>query len=157
LAAVLLYVGYQLSPVRLYRHMLRRPLELALPFAVTIIGVILTDLLKGVGIGLAIAVLFVLVRNTRSALVVTRREEGERERITIRLAEHVSFFDKASVRRALDELPAGCSVEIDGSASRHVHPDVLELVHDLASSGPSRDIEVVLVDIPHRASEVPSH
>lgn len=158
LAAVLLHVGYRLSPIGLYRSMLRQPLEVALPFVVTVLGVLVSDLLKGVGAGLFVAVFFALLRSAKASYAVHRAStEGGREHVTIRLGEHVSFFCKARVRAALRELPDGCRVEIDARSSAHLHPDVVELIHELAEAAKDRGIEVMLSGVPERSAEAPAH
>lgn len=152
LAAVLLHVGYKLTPLSLYRTMFRRSSEQWAPFLVTVVAVVFTDLLKGVGIGMAVGVFYILRANLKTPFFIHRRdsqvERDGRTHITIQLSENVSFLNKASVTRVLSQLPEGCIVEIDGSTSVFVHPDVIEIIREFNETAHHREIDVVLKAIP---------
>jgi len=158
LAAILLHVGYKLARFELFRDMFKKDVELWAPFIATIGFVLWLDLLKGVGVGLVVALFFILRRNLGHAYFMHEKTMGDSEHPTtvIQLSENVSFLNKASVNRVLHELPDGASVIIDGSRSEHIHADVLELIHDFESTSSARDIEVQLVDIPARDDELPA-
>jgi len=161
LAAVLLYVGYKLSPYTLFYDMIqRRPVELSAPFIVTIFGVLFTDLLKGVGAGMLVAVFFILKANLKVSHFIHHQESHEihkKKYIKIELSENVSFLNKASVSKVLHELPEKALVEIDGTGAHHIHPDVLELIHDFADTAHTRDIEVLLTSLPEADPSQPLH
>jgi SulP family sulfate permease len=153
LAAVLLHVGYKLAPISLLRTMYRQGLPQFLPFVATVAGILLTDLLVGVGIGLVVGVFFVLRANLATPYFLHDRTEkhepGKRDSIRLELSENVSFLNKAAVNRALHGLAPGSRVEIDGSTARHIDHDVVELIHEFAEAhAPSRNIEVTLTKIP---------
>lgn len=160
LAAVLLHVGYKLARFELFRHMLRQSVDQWAPFLVTVVAILLTDLLKGVGIGLAVAVFFLLRNNLKVPYFVHRREQHEEvdgEHIHIELSENVSFLNKASVNKVLHELPDHSVVEIDGGNAQYIHPDVLELIHEFHQTAHTRKIEVTLTDIPDLGHTAPAH
>ncbi|MBZ0118118.1 MAG: SulP family inorganic anion transporter [Sandaracinaceae bacterium] len=150
LASVLLRVGYKLSTVGLYRHMFKQPAEQWLPFLITIVAILFTDLLKGVGIGMGVALFFVLLRNLQTPYFLHRaaREEGRGTQIKLELSENVSFLNKAGVSKVLHEMPDGMTVEIDGTRSVYIHPDVVELIHEFADTARHRGIDVTLTSIP---------
>lgn len=155
LAAILLHVGYKLANVELFK-MLKQGPELWAPFLATIVAVLAFDLLKGVGIGMVVAVFFILRSNLSTAYFVHQIESsGDRDHpmVVIQLSENLSFLNRAGVNRVLHELPDGSSVILDGSLSSSIHPDVLELIHDFAQTAHTRDIDVVLVDIPELPGE----
>lgn len=161
LAAVLLDVGYKLSPVQLYRQMYRQGVPQYLPFIATVVGILFTDLLVGVCIGLVVGVFFVLRTNLATPYFLhDRTEEAGPEgcdRVRLELSENVSFLNKAAVNKALHGLRPGTTVEIDGSSSRHIDHDVVELIHEFADAhAPSRNIEVRLISIPE-AGSLPAH
>ena len=115
-----LTVGYKLAPVGLFRAMFRRPFEQWAPFAVTVLAILFTDLLKGVGIGMLVGVGFILHRNLKVAYFIHHREAHATDgssQIRIELSENVSFLNKASVSKVLHELPPNSSVTIDGPGS----------------------------------------
>lgn len=154
LAAVLLHVGYKLAPVRLFVRMSKLGFNQFVPFIVTVLAILFTDLLIGVTIGLATGMFFILHANLKTPFFMNRQSshedhpEGRRMHVHIQLAENLSFLNKAGVNKALSEMPDGAVVQIDASRSRYIDRDVLEIIHDFAQSAPYRGITVELVDVP---------
>ena len=61
----------------------------------------------------------------------------------IKLANQVSFLNRAALRQALDALPAGSNVLIDASDTVYVDPDILGLVREYRDGiGPARRVTV---------------
>lgn len=151
LAAILLHVGYKLARVEVFREMFRQSIEQWAPFLVTVGAILATDLLLGVGIGMAVAIFFILRANLQTPYFIHHRElhqENSRAHIRIELSENVSFLNKASVNKVLHELPRNATVEIDGTRSQYIHPDVLEIIRDFEETAHTRGIEVALAGIP---------
>lgn len=148
LAAILLMVGYKLSKLSLYRNMFRLGHEQFIPFITTIAGILLTDLLKGIAIGMGVAIFFILRKNYKHSYHFKKERTPEEETITIRLSEEVTFLNKASIQAKLDEVPDNARVVIDGSHSVHIDHDVLEIIHDFrAHAAPLRNIKVETIGI----------
>jgi carbonic anhydrase len=148
LAAILLMVGYKLSKFALYRSMFRLGYEQFIPFMATIVGILLTDLLKGIGIGMAVAIFFILRKNYKHSYHYKKERDQLQETITLRLSEEVTFLNKASIQAMLDDVPDGSHVIIDGSHSVHIDHDVLEIIHDFKAHGaPSRNVTVETIGI----------
>lgn len=148
LAAILLMVGYKLSKVSLYKNMFKLGWEQFVPFIITIIAILLTDLLKGIGIGMCFAIFYILRKNYRNSYNYKNEKFGDKEIITLRLSEEVTFLNKASIRLTLDHLPENCKVIIDGSASKNIDFDVLEAISDFRKhTAPYRNITVETVNI----------
>lgn len=160
LAAVLLHVGYKLANPTLVIGMFRQSMEQWAPFAITVAAILATDLLKGVGIGMAVAVFFILRANLKTPYFIHHRESHEetgKNCIRIELSENVSFLNKASVNKVLHELPGHSMVEIDARPSMYIHPDVLELIHEFEETAHTRDISVTLVDVPAAPGKIVGH
>lgn len=148
LAAILLMVGYKLSKLGLYRSMFRLGYEQFIPFMATIIGILMTDLLKGIAIGMGVAIFFILRKNYKHSYHYKKEKDHQKETITIRLSEEVTFLNKASIQASLDEVPENARVIIDGSHSVHIDHDVLEIIHDFkAHLAPQRNIKVETIGI----------
>jgi carbonic anhydrase len=148
LAAILLMVGYKLSKFALYRSMFRLGHEQFIPFMATIIGILLTDLLKGIGIGMAVAIFYILKKNYKHSYHYKKERDHQQETITLRLSEEVTFLNKASIQATLDDVPPGSHIIIDGSHSVHIDHDVLEIIHDFkAHAAPSKNITVETIGI----------
>jgi MFS superfamily sulfate permease-like transporter len=113
LASILLVVGYMLTRVTTYREMYRLGWQQFFPFIVTVTGLVFTDMLTGVMLGMVVGAFHILVYNYKTDYLVER--ELEKHRYTMRLSEHMSFLNKASLTKALSEPKSGCKVFIDSS------------------------------------------
>ena len=105
------------------------------PFIVTVIAVVFTDLLKGVGIGLAVSIFFLLKGNMRLAYFFKKEKHHEGETIHIDLAQEVSFLNKAAIKQTLAHLPANSSVVIDAANTVYIDYDVLEMIREFVNIG----------------------
>ncbi|MFG0289758.1 MAG: SulP family inorganic anion transporter [Rhodopirellula sp. JB044] len=146
LAAILLVTGFKLASPALFRQMWKEGRYQFVPFIVTVLAIVFTDLLIGILIGLGVAVLFILNSNLRRPVrrVVETHLEGD---IThIELANQVSFLNRAAIERILDEAQPGTRLMIDASGSDYIDPDVLSLIRDYKNNtAPARDVKVNLV------------
>jgi MFS superfamily sulfate permease-like transporter len=147
LAAVLLVVGYKLTRLGLYKSQFRLGHEQFVPFIVTIIAILFTDLLIGICIGLAVGVFYILKANYSSPYFFHREESADHHIIRIRLSEHVSFLNKASIIMTLDQLPHGSHVIIDGENTEYIDYDVLEAIQEFRKTAHERDITVEVLNI----------
>ena len=152
LAAILLVVGYKLTRPSIVRAQFKLGWNQFLPFIVTIIAVLLTDLLIGVGVGLLVGVFFILKANYETSHYMHEIKNEEEHIVRIELGENVSFLNKASIVRVLDELPPSNKVVIDGSKSEFIDHDVLEAIQNFKVNAKDKEIEVVLVDVPEVAT-----
>ena len=157
LAAILIYTGLKLAHPAAMRAALRMGPHFYIPFFATIAGVLLTDLLKGIAVGLAIGAFFVLLESYANAYFAQREESDDHHRVKLYLAEELSFLNKASIARALDELPEGCVATVDGNRSRYIDPDVVELLHEFRERALLRNITLRLVGIPEPTAVLTSH
>lgn len=137
LAVVLIFVGYKLARPALFVKWWKNGIYQFVPFAATVAGIVFTDLLVGVGIGLAISIFFLLRENLKSPYFFRRQEHGKGEIIHINLSEEVSFLNKAAIKLTLEHLPEESYVVIDASESAFIDYDVLELIREF------RDIKAV--------------
>ncbi len=145
LAAVLIMIGYKLASPKVFRHMWHNGFSQFIPFAVTVIGVVFTDLLMGVGIGLAVSIFFILKGNLKLAYFFRKEDYHEGETIRIELAQEVSFLNKAAIKRTLAKLPEGSKVVIDASKTVYIDHDVVQLISDFREIGAAeRNIDVTL-------------
>lgn len=131
LAVVLLAVGYKLTAPKLYRETWLLGKDQFLPFVVTVLAILLTDLLNGVIVGVAVAFGITIVAQYRAGVVVT--DDGPNR--LIRFTSDVSFLHKARIKQAVQGLPHGSHVIIDGTRARLVHHDVLETLRELELHG----------------------
>jgi MFS superfamily sulfate permease-like transporter len=132
LATILIIVGYKLAKPSLFKQMYALGWEQFAPFMITVVAIIFTDLLTGIGIGLAVAIVYTLhhsYRNSYHMKSITSTQEG-RTVHHITLAEEVSFFNKASIISAIEAIPRDSKVIIDCTNSKSISYDVQEFIHD---------------------------
>jgi len=152
LAGILLFIGYKLAKPSLFQSMYKLGWEQFVPFLVTILAVVFTDLLKGIGIGLALALFYILRKNFRNPYTIIDKDNDKQ--ITIQLSEEVSFLNKASVFKVLMELESGTNVIIDGSKSKYIAFDVIERINDFKDfTAPEKNINVSCIGINSTKSE----
>lgn len=148
LAAILLVVGYKLASPSIFRQLYKRGYAQFLPFMVTVVAVVLTDLLSGVAIGFTVALILVLRQNLIHSLYRVDASNESDKPITLRFAEEVSFLNKAAIRRALDHVPEGAMLVVDARHSVYIDPDVLELLREFKEiQAPSRNISFTVLGI----------
>lgn len=130
LAAILLLVGYKLAKPSIFRDMFKLGHEQFVPFAITVIAIVGTDLLKGIGIGMVVAVFYILRKNYKNALNCKKEEVDGKTKYTLVLSEEVTFLNKASVAKELAKIPENSILLIDASKSYTVDHDVLENIQE---------------------------
>ncbi|GAB2774921.1 SulP family inorganic anion transporter [Rhabdobacter roseus] len=148
LAAILLLVGYKLSKFSLYQGMYRLGWDQFVPFVVTVIAILMTDLLKGIAIGMVVAVYYILRKNYRHSHHYKKEEYKDGEVIRLILSEEVTFLNKGSIGLTLEELPENSTVIIDGSKSVDIDYDVLEIIQNFKlHTAPLKNIKIETIGI----------
>ena len=155
LAAVLLFTGYKLAQPSLWRAALAIGPSHFIPFAVTIVAVLFTDLLRGIGLGLAVGLVFILVQHLRQPVLARVSPPGA-VLTRYELPDQVTFLSKASLARALEALPPGARVEIDGRKTRRFDYDAVEVLLEFRPRARERGIDYRLVGVPDVAI-TPAH
>ena len=142
LAAILLVVGYKLASVSVIKQVYNMGRSEFIPFTVTILGIVFTDLLTGISIGLVIAIFHILWNNYKAAYFFDADSYVPGEPIKIQLSESVTFLNKAGISKALTELPDGSDLMIDASKTGSIHPDVIEIISNFEATAENRNISV---------------
>jgi MFS superfamily sulfate permease-like transporter len=147
IAAVLLVTGFRLAAPSLWSNAWRLGLSHFIPFVVTIVAIVFTDVLRGIGIGVVVGVAFIIVEHLRSPVLSKVSPPGA---VLTRysLPEQVTFLSKASISRTLNGLKPGMRVEIDGRRTTRFDHDALEVLHIFRETARLRDIDYRLVGIP---------
>lgn len=146
LAAILLMTGWKLAHPAVFKHMWNNGKFQFAPFIVTVLAVVFTDLLKGVAVGLAVSIFFILRANMKLAYYFKREAHHTGETIHIDLAQEVSFLNKAAIKQTLAHLPENSKVVINASNSVYIDHDVIELIKDFVTLGSKdKDISVSLI------------
>src|SRR5690606_18624028 len=148
LAAILLVTGYKLAKIPLFTRMYRRGLDQFIPFVVTILAIVFTDLLKGVGIGMVVAIFYILRNNMRNPFGYDLEESNGNKKIKVYLSEEVSFLNKAAIQQSLYNLPKDVThIIVDGTGSRFIDKDVVQVIKDFEQNALSSGKRVELIDV----------
>jgi len=146
LAAILLVTGYKLAKISIFKQMFANGKYQWAPFMVTVIAIVFTDLLTGVGMGLVASIFAILYGNLKNSYYFHKKKHHEGELIHISLSEEVSFLNKASIKLTLDHLPENSDVLIDATKSRYIDFDVLELIREFKDiKAPQKNINCMLI------------
>lgn len=147
LSAILIVTGYNLAKPKLFRNMWSLGLKQFLPFIITIIVILSTDLLIGVSIGLLLSVYFIVQNNFKAEYKVTKTVHEGVETDYIKLNSNVTFLNKVKLRNVLDEIPEDSVLTIDGSECNFIDYDILEIISEFENKAKERNIELRLFGI----------
>ncbi|MGL5786826.1 MAG: SulP family inorganic anion transporter [Bacteroidales bacterium] len=150
LSGVLLLVGYKLTRPAVFVHFWHKGRLQFIPFAATIAGVVFTDLLSGVAIGLGFSILFILLGNKKKAYTLQRCQNNRNIHLT--LAEEVSFLNKAAIKNRLNKIEPGSKLTIDTSDSSYIASDVIELIEEFVNHR-ARELNIKIELIGFRTSK----
>ena len=147
LSAILIITGYNLTKPKLYRNMWSLGWKQFIPFLITIIVILLTDLLIGVSIGLLISIYFIVRNNFKAEYKITRTQHQGIETQYIKLNSNVTFLNKVKLRKVLDEVPEYSVLTIDGSECNFIDYDILEIISEYHNKAHDKHIELHLKGI----------
>ena len=142
LASILFVVGYKLAKPSLFKQMYKLGWEQFVPFMATVVGILFTDLLKGIGIGMAVAIFYILRNNFRNPFAYDKEKWGKNGECLITLSEETSFLNKGSILQMLQRVPKNSKLIIDCTKSKSVHYDVVEIVRDFQINAKVKNIIV---------------
>ena len=143
LAAVLLLVGYKLAKPSLFFTMYRMGWKQWVPFATTVLGIVFTDLLVGISLGLGVGVLVILIKSYQNShfLHLVDQSNGP-PKFKMTLAEEVTFFNKGAIIRELEALPNETMLEVDVRKTRYLDQDIIEIFQDFAFKAQAKQIDI---------------
>lgn len=146
LAVILIMTGYKLAKVSLFKSQFKAGWEQFLPFVVTIVVMLVTDLLKGVGAGIVVSLFYIIRFNIRSSFEVREDIINGQRNYLILLPQHVTFFNKGFITNYLNnKVTPGSRVIIDGSINKSTDSDVKEVLADFIQSSDQKNIEIQLI------------
>jgi MFS superfamily sulfate permease-like transporter len=140
LAGILIMVGYKLTPPKLYKEMFKKGWSQFLPFVITVIAIVFTNLLLGVFIGILVSVFFILKTNFQEAVIMV----SDGQNFLLKLTKNVSFLNKSTIRSKFLLIPSNSTVLIDGSEAHFVDQDIKEAIRDFIETSKTKQIEVEL-------------
>jgi len=140
LAAILIYTGYKLAKPSLFKAHYKKGWDQFLPFVITIVAILFTDLLIGILIGIGVGLFFVVRSNFKTSVFIVH----DHNKYLFRLRKDVSFLNKPALKNKLEEVPADSSVLIDATRADFIDRDIIEVIEDFMVHAPLKNIRVEL-------------
>ena len=135
-----------MTSFELIKKVVKLGVDQSLPFIVTIVSILLTDLLSGIAIGLAVSVFFILKRNFQNNYRIIKAS-NDTEQVMV-LSEEETFLNKGSIRLTLQKLPKNSSFTIDGTNCQSIDFDVLESLHEFKEfEAKEKNIRITFINI----------
>jgi len=147
LAAVLIMTGYKLARPSLIKNMFDQGIDQFLPFVVTIVVMLFSDLLRGVAVGIVVSVFFILKHNYKSPFKMIQETIDGRVVIFVKLSQNVTFINKGKFIELFKVVPPGAEVHIDGGRCNFIDKDVLEIISAFKQSAHIHNVKVELEDL----------
>jgi MFS superfamily sulfate permease-like transporter len=143
LAAILLVIGVKLAPVSLFKKMWDEGYESFVPFLVTVLAIVFTDLLKGVLIGIAVGIFFVIRSNSFAAMSVVSQDNY----YLLRFNKDITFVHKAELKEKLAAIPDNSTLIIDGTRALHLDRDAFDVLDDYKETAQFKGITIELKNL----------
>ncbi len=146
LAAILLIVGFKLAKPGLFKSMYELGWKQFVPFMVTVLGIVFTDLLVGIGMGLLVGIIVILIKSYQNSHFLHKEgEDVDDGKIKMTLAEEVTFFNKGAILKELDRLPHDSFLELDVTKTKYLDNDIIEILDDFMHKAQERNISIKLI------------
>ena len=145
LASILFVVGYKLAKPTLFKSMYQAGWKQFVPFLATVLGVVFIDLLKGISLGMLVAIITIIPSKLSDVFTINEETQNGVRKIKMILSEKLTFFNKRSVFKALEEIEGGAEVTIDMSNSKYIDSDIVEIIDDFNNQAKERNISVSLL------------
>ncbi len=140
LAAILVFTGYKLAKLPLFVDYYKRGWDQFMPFVITIVAIVLTDLLKGVLIGIAAGIFYIIRSNFRTAIFTVK----DKDYYLVRLRKDISFFSKPKLKKVLEDIPENSKLMIDLTKAEFIDKDIIETINEFMSHAAHKNIDVTL-------------
>jgi len=146
LAAILLIVGFKLAKPGLFATMYKLGWKQFLPFIVTVLGIVFTDLLFGIGLGLMVGIVVILLKSYQNSHFLHIQDQSNgKVRFKMTLAEEVTFFNKGAILKELDALPENSYLELDVTQTRYLDFDIIEILESFSEKSRNKNIDIKLI------------
>jgi MFS superfamily sulfate permease-like transporter len=138
LAAILIMTGYKLFKPSIFKEVYRKGWDQFVPFTITLLAILLTDLLVGIIIGTLIALFSLIKSNFKSAVMVVHDDN----KYLVRFRKDISFLNKPIVKEKLESVPADAYVLIDMTRADFIDKDIIDVVNDFLQHAHLKNIVV---------------
>ena len=145
LAAILIMTGFKLTKLAIFKEQWKFGYEQFIPFVITIVVMLVTDLLKGVCAGLIVAIIFIIKDNIKSSFESNSEIIEGKLYYLIKLPQHVTFFNKGYLINFFGSIQSESKVIIDASINKKMNRDAKDVIDDFINTAKHRKIELELI------------
>jgi MFS superfamily sulfate permease-like transporter len=138
LAAILILTGFKLTKPFLFKDMYKKGWDQFIPFIVTLVAILFTDLLIGILIGTIIALFSLISSNFKSAVMVVHNDRN----YLLRFRKDISFLNKPIVKSKLEGIPADSILLIDISRADFIDKDIIDVINEYLQHAHLKNITV---------------
>jgi MFS superfamily sulfate permease-like transporter len=146
LSVILIFTGYKLAKPAVFKQVYSKGLDSFIPFIVTIIAIVFSDLLKGIAIGMLIAMMYVFKNNMHQPMLFTQNNNN----YLIRFIKDVSFFNKAALRKYLASVPKNSKLIIDLRKPVFIDDDIIEIINEYKTTADTLQIHLEILQDNHQ-------
>lgn len=136
LAAILILIGYKLAKPSIFVEIFKKGIPVWVPFIVTVLGILFTNLLAGVMMGIVVGIYFVLKTNYHKSVTLTK----DGNYYLLKLHKDVSFLNKPLIRELLSKIEDGSKVVIDGTNASFIDHDITDEIENFCNNADSNNI-----------------
>lgn len=155
LAAILIITGFKLTHPKLFKQMLAKGWKQFLPFIITLLAILLTDLLMGILIGLAVSAGFILYGNLHKGVRVYKEKHLHGVVTRIELPSQVTFLNRSSLITALEHVHKHEQLIIDATHCHSIDPDIYDVIQDYQSeTAVQRKIDLKLIGFKQHYADI---
>jgi MFS superfamily sulfate permease-like transporter len=140
IAAILIVTGYKLAKVSLFKEFYSKGLPQFIPFCITVIAILFSDLLVGITIGLIVSTVFIIRSNFKSSILMV----SDKNQYLIRFRKDISFLNKPIIKEKLESLPANSQVVIDIKKADFIDKDVIDEINDFLCHAHLKNISTTI-------------
>ena len=149
LAAMLVFTGFRLASPQEFRHMYQVGREQLIIFISTILGVLATDLLVGIGIGILVKAVIHVVNGVPIGSLFTPTIGVEEDSGTVRVEKSAIFSTWISLKNRIESLKGSPRVVVDLSKTALVDHTVMSNLHELSREFEESDRELIVSGLDH--------
>ncbi len=142
LAAILIYTGYKLTSPKIFKSVFKIGREQFIPFIITIVVMLITDLLKGVCVGMVAAVIFILQNNYKTPYKLFEEVKEGKRYFFVKFSQQITFINKGKIAQLLHTIPSGSTIILDAGQTHFMDKDIIELINEFKKSAKYNKIEV---------------
>jgi len=134
----LIFMGYKLAKPSLFTDEWKKGKMSFVPFIVTVLAILFTDLLIGIILGMVVAFFFIIKSNFHRSVTLVKIDSN----YLVRFQQQSSFMNKSLLKSVLHGIPQNADVILDFNHCNFIDQDILDVVEDYQIRAKSKEIRI---------------